>query len=85
MRRAATRAEGSWRKHAVIAAWITALRKKAPLGLRATKARLLPPEVRERYAEGLEAERTAFVAQVADPAVRRGMERFLGLASNEAG
>lgn len=64
-----------------IAEWTDGLAAKVPGGLAAAKAGLLPPERRAAYADGLEAERRAFVDRVARPETRAGMARFLGRAA----
>lgn len=66
------------RLDARIAEWLERLGAQVPGGLAAAKRRLLPAARRAAYAEGLEAERRAFLAEIARPEVRQGMARFLG-------
>ncbi|SME92082.1 2-(1,2-epoxy-1,2-dihydrophenyl)acetyl-CoA isomerase [Tistlia consotensis] len=63
---------------ACIAGWLAILEGHVASGLRAARRSLLTDARRAAYAAGLEAERQAFLAEVARPETRRGMARFLG-------
>ncbi len=57
--------------------WIDTLRGKVGQALVATKQGVNTPELIERYQQGLENERQAFIKLAATPEAKRGMEKFL--------
>lgn len=69
------------RLDARVAEWLAVLDRHVASGILVTKRRLLTAERRAAYADGLELERQAFLAEVVRPAVREGMAQFLDRAA----
>lgn len=72
-----TEVAAAGRIDACIAGWLSTLEGQVGSGVRAARRLLLQDRRRAGYAEALEAERQAFLAQVTRPEVRDGMARFL--------